>query len=96
MLTVYSVYTVGLHDNIGTWYTSNEKKCVWSRKKVLISGMRKDILVAGFLEISPFPYYGVVIRGIREKYVELVFILQIPFVYEKINLYFIEISILNT
>ena len=29
-------------------------------------------------------------------YVELVFILQIPFVYEKINLYFIEISILNT
>ena len=49
MLTVYSVYTVGLHDNIGTWYTSNEKKCVCSRKKVLISGMRKDILVAGFL-----------------------------------------------
>ena len=47
--TVHSVYTVGLHDNIGTWYTSNEKKCVWSRKKVLISGMRKDILVAGFL-----------------------------------------------
>ena len=49
MLTVYSVYTVGLHDNIGTWYTSNEKKCVCSRKKVLISGMRKDILVAVFL-----------------------------------------------
>lgn len=49
MLTVHSVYTVGLHDNIGTWYTSNEKKCVWSRKKVLISGMRKDILVAVFL-----------------------------------------------
>ena len=24
-------------------------KCVCSRKKVLISGMRKDILVAGFL-----------------------------------------------
>ena len=49
MLTVHSVYTVGLHDNIGTWCTSNEKKCVCSRKKVLISGMRKDILVAGFL-----------------------------------------------
>ena len=49
MFTVHSVYTVGLHDNIGTWCTSNEKKCVWSRKKVLISGMRKDILVAGFL-----------------------------------------------
>lgn len=49
MLTVHSVYTVGLHDNIGTWYTSNGKKCVCSRKKVLISGMRKDILVAGFL-----------------------------------------------
>ena len=49
VLTVHSVYTVGLHDNIGTWYTSNEKKCVWSRKKVLISGMRKDILVAVFL-----------------------------------------------
>ena len=49
MLTVHSVYTVGLHDNIGTWYTSNEKKCVWSWKKVLISGMRKDILVAVFL-----------------------------------------------
>ena len=49
MLTVHSVYTVGLHDNIGTWYTSNEKKCVCSRKKVLVSGMRKDILVAGFL-----------------------------------------------
>ena len=48
MLTVHSVYTVGLHDNIGTWYTSNEKKCVCSRKNVLISGMRKDILVAGF------------------------------------------------
>ena len=49
MLTVHSVYTVGLHDNIGTWYTSNEKKCVWSRKKVLISGMRKESLVAVFL-----------------------------------------------
>lgn len=95
MLTVHSVYTVGLHDNIGTWYTSNEKKCVCSRKKVLISGMRKEILVADFLEISPFPYYGEY-KGIGEKYVELVFILQIPFVYEKINLYFIEISILNT
>ena len=49
MLTVHSVYTVGLHDNIGTWYTSNEKKCVWSRKKVLISGMREESLVAVFL-----------------------------------------------
>lgn len=49
MLTVHSVYTVGLHDNIGTWYTSNEKKCVCSRKKVLISGMRKESLVAVFL-----------------------------------------------
>jgi hypothetical protein len=49
VLTVHSVYTVGLHDNIGTWYTSNEKKCVCSRKKVLISGMRKESLVAVFL-----------------------------------------------
>ena len=49
MLTVHSVYTVGLHDNIGTWYTSNEKKCVCSRKKVLISGMRNESLVAVFL-----------------------------------------------
>ena len=61
----------------------------------MISGMRKEILVADFLEISPFPYYGG-IRGIGEKYVELVFILQISFVYEKINLYLYKISIFNT
>ena len=58
MLTVYSVYTVGLHDNIGTWYTSNEKKCVCSRKKVLISGMRKESLVAVFLLLIIDWFYG--------------------------------------
>ena len=58
MLTVHSVYTVGLHDNIGTWYTSNEKKCVWSRKKVLISGMRKENLVAVFLLLIIDWFYG--------------------------------------
>ena len=36
MLTVHSVYTVELHDNIGTWYTSNEKKCVHKYGQTLV------------------------------------------------------------
>ena len=38
MLTVHSVYTVGLHDNIGTWYTSNEKNvCIIWQTLVMIT-----------------------------------------------------------